>query len=117
MTPLSIQSIAFSNFKALVQTTLPLGRFTLIVGPNGSGKSTALQAIQLLKRGNALWSELARLQSVTRSGDANAPPEIKVAWEGLPPGSSASLTWQQSTHSDLSVKGSTNRLRAFLSTM
>jgi predicted ATPase len=40
-----IKSIEFENFKALRQTTLPLGRFTLIVGPNGSGKSTALNAL------------------------------------------------------------------------
>ena len=37
-----IESVQFRNFKALRNTTLPLGRFTLIVGPNGSGKSTAL---------------------------------------------------------------------------
>ncbi|MCH7988005.1 MAG: AAA family ATPase [Planctomycetes bacterium] len=41
-----IEQIEFKNFKALRDTTLPLGRFTLIVGPNGSGKSTALQALQ-----------------------------------------------------------------------
>jgi predicted ATP-dependent endonuclease of OLD family len=41
-----IEQIEFKNFKALRETTLPLGRFTLIVGPNGSGKSTALQALQ-----------------------------------------------------------------------
>ena len=44
-----IESIEFKNFKALRDTTLPLGRFTLIVGPNGSGKSTALQAIESVK--------------------------------------------------------------------
>jgi predicted ATPase len=41
-----LESVQFRNFKALRNTTLPLGRFTLIVGPNGSGKSTALQALQ-----------------------------------------------------------------------
>ena len=41
-----IEQIEFKNFKALRDTILPLGRFTLIVGPNGSGKSTALQALQ-----------------------------------------------------------------------
>jgi AAA15 family ATPase/GTPase len=40
-----IESIKFQNFKALRDTTLPLGRFTLIVGPNGSGKTTALNAL------------------------------------------------------------------------
>jgi predicted ATPase len=45
-----IESVEFRNLKALRDTTLPLGRFTLIVGPNGSGKSTALWA--LLAAGN-----------------------------------------------------------------
>ena len=43
------ESIKFENFKALRDTTLPLGRFTLIVGPNGSGKSTALGAFSALR--------------------------------------------------------------------
>lgn len=41
-----IASVQFRNFKVLRDTTLPLGRFTLLVGPNGSGKSTAMQALQ-----------------------------------------------------------------------
>jgi len=41
-----IKSVQFQNFKVLRNTTLPLGRFTLMVGANGSGKSTALQAFQ-----------------------------------------------------------------------
>jgi predicted ATPase len=40
-----IESVHFKNFKALRDTTLPLGRFTLIVGPNGSGKTTALKSL------------------------------------------------------------------------
>lgn len=44
-----IESIEFKNFKALCDTTLPLGRFTLIVGPNGSGKSSALRSIEIVK--------------------------------------------------------------------
>ncbi len=43
------ESIKFENFKALRDTTLPLGRFTLIVGPNGSGKSTALLGFSALR--------------------------------------------------------------------
>lgn len=41
-----IESIDFTNFKALRKTTLPLAPFTLLLGPNGSGKTTVLQALQ-----------------------------------------------------------------------
>jgi predicted ATPase len=43
-----ITAIRYQNFKALRDTTLPLGRFTLLVGPNGSGKSTAMRAFQFV---------------------------------------------------------------------
>ena len=42
-----IKAIHFKNFKALRDTTLPLGPLTVLVGPNGSGKSTALEALAL----------------------------------------------------------------------
>ncbi len=42
-----IESIQFQNFKALRDTTLPLGPCTVLVGPNGSGKTTVLQAIEI----------------------------------------------------------------------
>jgi predicted ATPase len=41
-----IESIEFTNFKALRKTTLPLAPFTLLLGPNGSGKSSVLLAIR-----------------------------------------------------------------------
>src|SRR5215467_3373785 len=41
-----IESIEFTNFKALRKTSLPLTPFTLLLGPNGSGKTTVLQALQ-----------------------------------------------------------------------
>src|SRR5438552_12129831 len=43
-----IESIEFTNFKALRKTTLPLAPFTLLLGPNGSGKTTVLQALQAI---------------------------------------------------------------------
>lgn len=41
-----IESIEFSNFKALRKTVLPLEPFTLLLGPNGSGKTSVLQALR-----------------------------------------------------------------------
>jgi predicted ATPase len=43
-----IESIEFTNFKALRKTTLALCPFTLLLGPNGSGKTTVLQALQTI---------------------------------------------------------------------
>jgi predicted ATPase len=80
MEPLQIESIAFSNFKALVNTTLPLGRFTLIVGPNGSGKSTALQGIAAVGSGAAYGRDFIRFRTAASGTDSSAPPEIVVAW-------------------------------------
>ncbi len=45
-----IESIEFKNFKALRDTTLPLGPLTILIGPNGSGKSTVLQALEEVRR-------------------------------------------------------------------
>lgn len=41
-----IESIEFTNYKALRKTTLRLAPFTLLLGPNGSGKSTMLQGLR-----------------------------------------------------------------------
>jgi predicted ATPase len=41
-----IESIEFTNFKALRNTSLPLSPFTLLLGPNGSGKTTVLQGLE-----------------------------------------------------------------------
>ena len=41
-----LESIEFTNYKALRKTTLPLRPFTLLLGPNGSGKTSVLQALR-----------------------------------------------------------------------
>ncbi len=43
-----IESIEFTNFKALRKTTLPLEPFTLLLGPNGSGKTSVLDALKCI---------------------------------------------------------------------
>ncbi len=84
-----IESIEFTNFKALRKTTLPLAPFTLLLGPNGSGKTTVLQALRAIatvaahESGGSLptwgrtvlmWSSLL---SITAK-DPNAAVEIKL---------------------------------------
>lgn len=67
-----IKRIHFKNFKVLKNTTLPLGKFTLIIGPNGSGKSTAVSALR----------RMIAMQMVTRA---------EVASAGTPPGEPVSI--------------------------
>jgi predicted ATPase len=72
-----IESVEFRNLKALRDTTLPLGRFTLIVGPNGSGKSTALWA--LLAAGNMGWLDFNKIATAGLSADN---VEVVLRWGG-----------------------------------
>ena len=72
-----IESINFMNFKALRDTTLNLGRFTLIVGPNGSGKSTVLQALTITSAGKNLNFKTSLSTGVTE-GERIA---IAINWD------------------------------------
>ncbi len=45
-----ITSVTLKNYKAHRDTTIELGRFTVLVGPNGSGKTSVLEAIDKLAR-------------------------------------------------------------------
>jgi predicted ATPase len=77
-----IESITFKNFKALRDTTLPLGPFTLLVGPNGSGKSTALQALAVLAA-YAPSNQVIDLAPYRTAGSTNGSPvtvELTVGW-------------------------------------
>lgn len=99
-----IESIEFSNFKALRKTTLPLAPFTLLLGPNGSGKTTVLQALELvsqlaklsphptvsLPHQPGVWS---RLLSAT-AGDSKANIEITARIHLNKRLVCATFTWQ-----------------------
>ncbi len=75
-----IESIEFTNFKALRKTTLPLSPFTLLLGPNGSGKSTVLQALRGIaavaaqQQPGMAWSSLLSVSAE----DRDAAVEIKL---------------------------------------
>jgi predicted ATPase len=82
-----IESIEFSNFKALRKTTLPLAPFTLLLGPNGSGKTTVLQALRFVADLAAQQDDgagnfnqdpghCARLRTITVEGES--PVEVKL---------------------------------------
>lgn len=74
-----IKSVHFKNFKALVDATLPLNRFTLIVGPNGSGKSTAVQGLRLAGRPDATSFHNVVTASLKASPDAVV--EVMIEWD------------------------------------
>jgi predicted ATPase len=71
-----ITKLAFKNFKALRNTTLPLGRFTLLVGANGSGKSTALQALEAINGPRRF--DFRALASVNLRDTSPSSPGLRV---------------------------------------
>jgi len=60
-----ITSIQLRSFKGHRDTTVPLGRLTVLVGPNGTGKTSVLQALSLMARlmndepGNVLRGDMS----------------------------------------------------------
>lgn len=89
-----ITSVSFKNFKALRDTTLPLGRCTILVGPNGSGKSTALNALATVHdRTKFRWKDIVSAQE--RSNE-QAVVEVHVRWEIDGRGDSLRFCWNSS---------------------
>jgi len=87
-----IESIEFKNFKALRDTTLPLGPCTVIVGPNGSGKSTVLEALEAVrgpKRG-----EFSRFASFAVRGNREEVASVKLFWSRSPSPMAFGCQWQ-----------------------
>src|SRR5436190_17298983 len=71
-----IKSVHFQNFKALIDATLPLNRFTLIVGPNGSGKSTAMQGLWMAR--NPLDVKFSSVVTASLKDIPNVTVEIRI---------------------------------------
>lgn len=96
-----IESIEFTNFKALRKTTLPLAPFTLLLGPNGSGKTTVLQALRCLafvaaggQRQDLAPTELARASLLSNTaGDPQAAVQMKVRLRMMKQVVVATLQW------------------------
>lgn len=92
-----ITSIRFKNYKALRDTTLPLGQFTLIVGPNGSGKSTALAAFEAVQNPKSQNLETVFNVHARQEGElegsircfADGEQEQSVGWKCRLPDSSS----------------------------
>lgn len=73
-----IESVQFRNLKTLRDTTLPMGRFTLIVGPNGSGKSTALWALRAA--GNTGLLDFNKIATAGLPVDNATTVEVVLRW-------------------------------------
>jgi predicted ATPase len=74
-----IKAIRYKNFKALSDTVLPLGRFTLIVGPNGSGKTTAMQAFPFVRAPQSFDFHPVVNAKAFRN-EPNASVEVAIEW-------------------------------------
>lgn len=74
-----LREIEFHNYKALRDTTLPLGPFTLLVGPNGSGKSTAMEA--LLAAGSPGPFKFAQIASAGGVSEQARLAKVTLRWE------------------------------------
>ena len=112
-----LEWIEFKNFKALRDTRLPLGRFTLIVGANGSGKSTALTGLSLLK--DEMRGDPDSYRTVGRA--VIDPVSIQGYWHGKGTGYLIQTDWNSHQGFDhrLRPDGSQNhdeerRIRTFL---
>lgn len=70
-----IQTFRLSNFKGHADTTLELGRFTMLVGDNASGKTSVLEALHL-------QAALARTPAGSLEDD-RAPRDLQRRGSGL----------------------------------
>ena len=86
-----IESIEFKNFKALRDTTLPLGPCTIIIGPNGSGKSTVLQALEAVQKPGE--AQIQRIASFGTCDAETAEVSVRLNWKDFPPATAFEQFW------------------------
>ncbi len=86
-----IESIEFKNFKALRDTTLPLGPCTVIVGPNGSGKSTVLQALEAVQEPKNVT--FAGIASFGIRNTERAAVSVRLHWNEFPTAVALQYSW------------------------
>jgi predicted ATPase len=69
-----LTSLQLQRFKGHRDTTVPLGRITVLVGPNGAGKTSVLQALSLVGQllndepQNVLWGDMSPQDLLYRAG-------------------------------------------------
>jgi predicted ATPase len=109
-----ITSIRLQNFKGHRDTTVPLGRLTVLVGPNGSGKTSVLEALELQSRlateapadvfsGDASWIDLLGrggekdMSLLSEGTGPEGPWQLKTAISASPASEQASIScaWKQ----------------------
>lgn len=106
-------SVRLQNFKGHRDTTIPLGRMTVLVGPNGSGKTSVLEALQALGElvgDTPMWSfqgDLSPADVLTRG--SRGP--ISIAVEGRSDGA----PWNVSVQ--LEASGDANAVDGFKTTV
>lgn len=91
-----IKAVHFRNFKALLDATLPLNKFTLIVGPNGSGKSTAVRGLRAAYNPNSV--HFLDVVSASLKTIDNVTVEVNIEWnvdDSIVTGRSG---WQYTSH-------------------
>lgn len=87
-----MESIQFRNFKVLRDTTLPLGRCTVLVGPNGSGKSTVLEALDAVRHESGTFDGLVSLPA---PGTERSCVEVSLLWGDPQRGVRHCRRWRQ----------------------
>lgn len=84
-----IDKLQFHNFKLLRESSLPLGRCTILIGPNSSGKTTALNGLKALRYPKQFsWYDL---RTVTEGPDALV--RIRAHWGGELKGKVSCYSW------------------------